>query len=248
MIGNGHKTGAAVSNGDNGMRFPFSPMNNNSATLRQRRKPSEKGLLPPTSSLTEGSFYNNEPTSEVSATCLRRVSTDTTTLDRKAHIIHKGMENKPTENHMVLWNGNANSKSQESWEFWVLVYGFSSKAQYDEVIHRFESFGRIVSQRSSGSNWVSLRYESYLEAEKALCQQTCILSEGAVVGVSRMDAKLSQTLDWNATPTDVHTTRESKSMASVLGEDDVLMSEKRAIGGTKSSVCEKFLTFIFGWD
>lgn len=164
------------------------------------------------------------------------------------HTRRKKTENQPAGSDLVLWNGNSDSSSDDdSWEFWVLVYGFSSKTQYDEVIHRFESFGRIISQRSSGSNWVSLRYESYLEAEKALCQQTCILSEGAVMGVSRMDAKLSQTLGWDTTPTEVHTTVASKGMTSVLGEDDVLMSAKRD-NEAKSSVCEKLMAFIFGWD
>lgn len=148
----------------------------------------------------------------------------------------------------MLWNETSPKASPDD-DSWVLVYGFSSKAQYDEVLQRFDAFGRVISQRGGRLNWVSLRYESNLEAEKALCQQPCILSDGSVVGVCRMDQKLTQSLDWDTSPAsfegksgDLH----SKSKNG-LEENDVIETGKTERHG-KTSVCEKFLAFIFGWD
>jgi hypothetical protein len=159
---------------------------------------------------------------------------------------------------VVLWSGAA-AAAADSWESWVLVYGFSSKAQYDEVLRRFDAFGRVVTQRSqpNKNNWVALHYESNLEAEKALCQQTCVLSDGSVVGVSRMDQKMSQSLDWDATAPTAATAKSTGSATtptatkSGLDESDVLLQESKASYGSGKrggSVCEKFLAFIFGWN
>ena len=57
-IGNGHlpKREITTANGmSNGIRSPFSPMDNATSTLRQRRKPSDTSL-PPKHSLTDGYF------------------------------------------------------------------------------------------------------------------------------------------------------------------------------------------------
>lgn len=132
----------------------------------------------------------------------------------------------------------------------MLVHGFSSKTQFEEVLRRFESFGKIVSQRECGRNWVALHYESNLEAEKALCQRKCILSDGNLIGVSRMDERLSQTLEWDAGPSSMEVVDQGLSQAvkNGLGEDDVLLKERSYGEGRGGSVCEKFLAFVFGWD
>eukprot|EP00545_Synedropsis_sp_CCMP1620_P001168 CAMPEP_0119006124 /NCGR_PEP_ID=MMETSP1176-20130426/2123_1 /TAXON_ID=265551 /ORGANISM="Synedropsis recta cf, Strain CCMP1620" /LENGTH=291 /DNA_ID=CAMNT_0006958011 /DNA_START=57 /DNA_END=932 /DNA_ORIENTATION=- len=207
----------------NGMRLPFSPMDNKTS-LRQRRKPSAAMILPPKSSLTEG--YLDETI---------------------------GSNNENANNHsmggdVVIWSGTPNNTP--SHDSWVLVYGFSSKSQYEEVLCRFDSFGKVVSKRGGQLNWVALHYESNLEAEKARCQQTCILSDGCVVGVSRMDQKLSQSLDWDATPASVEVSHGGvpPTAKSGMDEDDVLRKGKAYGNGKNGSVCEKMLAFVFGWD
>jgi hypothetical protein len=160
-----------------------------------------------------------------------------------------------------LWSdgdvaASSSAAAVDSWESWVLVYGFTSKAQYDEVLRRFDAFGRVVTQRGTGTNnnWVALHYESNLEAEKALCQQTCVLNDGSVVGVSRMDQKMSQSLDWGATITTPAAAGSTTGSATVnksgLDESDVLLQEQEASyeSGKRGSVCEKLLSLIFGWN
>ncbi len=71
---------------------------------------------------------------------------------------------------------------------WVLLYGFTNNLEFDTIFANFENFG-IVTERfpssysngssehgiRSGSNWVCLKYESTLEAEKALCQNQSLI-------------------------------------------------------------------------
>lgn len=57
---------------------------------------------------------------------------------------------------------------------WVLVYGFVTRAQYNQVVQTFSSFGHVVAIKGDffhpgRSNWIALQYASQLEAEKAVC-------------------------------------------------------------------------------
>ena len=102
-------------------------------------------------------------------------------------------------------------------------------------------------------NWVALLYESILETEKALCQQPCILSDGSVIGVCRIDKKLSTSLNLD-TRSPVMIERLTNGSAPVsevkhrLQESDVLVSGATKDGANKASACERVLSFIFGWD
>jgi Nup53/35/40-type RNA recognition motif len=132
-----------------------------------------------------------------------------------------------------------------------LVYGFSFPEQVDEVIRRFECFGKVVGIRYNGKNWLAIRYESLLEVEKVLCQQPCLLSDGTLVGVAHMDKVLTQGLHFDAIP-DFYRAQEFgichlEEEKSGLMENDVLMSEKME-SSRKLSFCEQLLAFIFGWD
>ncbi|CAB9523151.1 expressed unknown protein (Partial), partial [Seminavis robusta] len=58
-------------------------------------------------------------------------------------------------------------------EFWILVFGFSTNQQYDEVLAKFKNLGNVVSIKGvpmvNGSrNWVALSYDSQLTMEKAV--------------------------------------------------------------------------------
>jgi hypothetical protein len=135
---------------------------------------------------------------------------------------------------------------------WVLVYGFAPKTQFDEVLRRFDSFGRVIAQRGGQMNFVALRYECVLEAEKALCQQPCFLSDGSVVGVCRIDKKLSNTLNFDAGPTmlERHVDRADAAFETKnrLKESDVLMTGTTKDRPSKGNSCERVLAFLFGWD
>jgi hypothetical protein len=147
----------------------------------------------------------------------------------------------------------------DSLERWVLVYGFSTAAQYESLMRRFESFGKIVSHRSGRSNWVALEYESLLQTEKALSQASLPM-DGVVVGVTRLTLSLRQSLDWNSAST-LSTTQQvppSFQKRHELKEEDVLLLTSGSprtqaqfeIGAASSSgnVCGRLLAWWFGWE
>ena len=106
---------------------------------------------------------------------------------------------------------------------WVVVYGFSGGAQLKAVLDRFGTYGTVLAQHRGGagggggggggggryppppeaggasggaSNWTCLRYETPLQAEKALCQHGTFLGGAGgsllLVGVMRVDAGLAR--------------------------------------------------------
>jgi hypothetical protein len=138
-----------------------------------------------------------------------------------------------------------------------LVYGFSTTAQYEAIMHRFESFGKIVSHRSGRSNWVALEYESLLQTEKALSQASLPM-DGIVVGVTRLTLSLKQSLDRNSASTLSTATQVPPSFqkSHEMKEEDVLLLtsgspktqaqfELRASSG---NVCGRLLAWWFGWE
>jgi hypothetical protein len=131
--------------------------------------------------------------------------------------------------------------------YWILVFGLSSSSQHEEVLRRFESFGHVTAHRSGRSNWLALRYENSLEAEKALCQQPCVLSDGSLLGVSRLDNKLSITLDWEEAPTMNTKGARRKEKITAEADEDILLLQN-ATDRRQSSICGKFLAILFGWD
>jgi Nup53/35/40-type RNA recognition motif len=139
-----------------------------------------------------------------------------------------------------------------SLERWVVVYGFTTPAQYESVIHHFDSFGRIVSHRLGQSNWVALEYESLLQTEKALTQ-TCLLMDGVVVGVTRLTLSLRQSLDWNSAST-LSTQVQPFHKSHMFKEEDVLLltngspkNQTQFEIGASRNVCSRFLAWWFGW-
>lgn len=139
-----------------------------------------------------------------------------------------------------------------SFERWVLVYGFTTPAQYESIMRRFDSFGKIVSHRSGRSNWVALEYESLLQTEKAL-SQTCLLMDGIMVGVTRLNLSLKQSLDWNSASTLLTPVRPFQK-SHTLKEEDVLLltngSPKKQAQfeiGASRNVCGRLLAWWFGW-
>lgn len=61
---------------------------------------------------------------------------------------------------------------------WVFVFGATLNSfLYEELMRTLSEFGRIVTHRSR-SNWIAVRYQSELEAEKALCNKRMKLRNG----------------------------------------------------------------------
>ena len=112
----------------------------------------------------------------------------------------------------------------------------------------FHSLTICLSKVENGTHFC---YDNNLEAEKALCQQPCTLADGSIVGVCRMDAKLNQILDFDASPSRLerHVEAAPHSISkNGLEENDIILTEEAGCRGGKTSACEKILAFIFGWD
>ena len=139
-----------------------------------------------------------------------------------------------------------------SLELWVVVFGFTTPAQYESIIRHFNSFGKIVSHHLGQSNWVALEYESLLQREKAL-SQTSLLMDGIMVGVTRLTLSLRQSLDWNSAST-FSTQVQPFQVSQTFKEEDVLLltngSPKKKTQfeiGASRDVCGRFLAWWFGW-
>jgi hypothetical protein len=80
---------------------------------------------------------------------------------------------------------------------WVLVYGFSTQSQKEELVRLFDSFGRVIHRHggvTASSNWIALQYQSRLEAEKALSHRPIELVGPVFCGVERLTPQKRQSL------------------------------------------------------
>ena len=137
----------------------------------------------------------------------------------------------------------------------MVVYGFANASQLNTVLNRFGTYGTVLSRHGGSSigsgsggttptNWVCLRYETYLQAEKALCQHGTFLDGGLpssgerragggggaasliIVGVMRVDAALARTLGLagpggGVAPTSVRTASGVASGVGVGGRSSI---------------------------
>lgn len=226
------------------LRVPFSPVENNG--LRQRRQ-QEASL---TSTHTYIPVNGKRPVRPPTATFLmngnvgisnERAAAETTTFERTVG------ETVPQLGH-------------ESFKRCVVVYGYTNESQYQAILRRFQTFGRVVSHRGGKpglTNWVALEYESVIQAEKALCQQNCLLMDGILVGVTGLTLPLKQSLEWNHSTSlsslpDVTSRLDSKFETDELKEEDILLlspskNKQSFVIGEKRNVCERFLSWWFGW-
>jgi hypothetical protein len=131
----------------------------------------------------------------------------------------------------------------------VLVYGFTTEAQFQLVVRRFHNFGSIVDQRVGG-NWAAFQYESLLQTEKALCQQHCLLVDGIVIGTTRLTVSLRDKLDWNSASSSSALVPSRLLVYEEPRDDEVLLlgngsPEKKLVG--RRNACDQVLSWIFGW-
>lgn len=169
--------------------------------------------------------------------------------------------------HMAPYNPNPYAS-------WVVVYGYSNSAQLSTILNRFGTYGTILghhggiggsagadSASSADSNWICLRYETPLQAEKALCQHGTFLDGGnpsagdgaaidasgrndplIIVGVMRMDAGVARTLSLAGPEGGVAPPRVSggrpvianKTAKTLLSEEDILLGGSGGAAGNGS--------------
>lgn len=83
------------------------------------------------------------------------------------------------------------SRASSRMGYWVLVYGYSTEEQYQEILRLFRTFGRVLDYQGpcqpGRSNWVALQYETRLDAERARCHQHVQLMDGVFCGVKLLD-------------------------------------------------------------
>ena len=184
---------------------------------------------------------------------------------------------------------------------WVVVYGYANSAQLDTILNRFGTYGTILahhggmsgsygsdsaaadsaaaasaSSSAANSNWICLRYETALQAEKAICQHGTFLHGGnpsaggaggrnealLIVGVMRMDAGVARRLGLAGPEGGVAPPRMSggrplitgKTTKALLSEEDILLGGSGSgdgsgtlAAGRQGSVCDKVLGWIFMW-
>lgn len=227
------------------LRVPFSPVENNG--MRQRRQ-QEASL--PTNRTAIPSNGGKRPVRPPTASFM--VNGDV------------GVSNERPSVETTTFESTVEASSipqpvNDSLDRWVVIYGYSTEAQYQAILRKFQSFGKVVSHRGScrpgRSNWIALEYESIVQAEKALCQQNCLLMDGVLIGVTRLTLPLKQSLEWNPTSSlssDVASRLDDKFQNDVMSEEDILLlaspkKKQSFVIGARRNVCERFLSWWFGW-
>ena len=81
-------------------------------------------------------------------------------------------------------NSNIANKSISNLEYnkWVILHGFSNSSQCQAILSKFDKLGTVVSKYPSlvhdstfKGNWICVKYDSELQANKALCQHGTLM-------------------------------------------------------------------------
>ncbi|CAL1263992.1 unnamed protein product [Larinioides sclopetarius] len=79
--------------------------------------------------------------------------------------------------------GEALQNSDQLDESWITVFGFP-RASSDYILQQFSQYGNIIEHKLSPTgNWMHLRYQSKLQAKKALSKNGKVLSGNIMIGV-----------------------------------------------------------------
>lgn len=179
-----------------------------------------------------------------------------------------------------------NERKEDDSSLWVIGYGYRNESQFRELYCRLESCGIITARRGglacfgedrpaaesdNGDNWVAVRYESALYAQKALCQHKNFVSIGGgtmVMGVmplSESDAAAKLGINVNGSSSNEAVTlagsynntnngrrhRELRTEADIMmykdgqGGDGIIDNE---VNSSLDSLCGKVLGWFFMWD
>jgi len=177
------------------------------------------------------------------------------------------------------------AQREEDLSLWVVASGYRNEAHFRALYSRLESCGTITARRGglscfgegkvdndtsadSGNNWVAVRYDSALCAQKALCQDRHFISVGGstmVVGVmplNESDAAVKLGINVHESsprdeavrlPRSYNNNRnngELKTEADIMlfgGEQGDGISDNEVKSGL-DSLCGKVLAWFFMWD
>ena len=152
---------------------------------------------------------------------------------------------------------------------WVLVFGYATAEQYQELLERFSRHGHVVDHcglcQPGLSNWIAIQYANELEAKKALCHSPVKLSNNIYCGVKPLsddDAillhnKNSVLLDnggdlWGQGGSALDTNGQDSFAATqhrpprALTENDILLSGQDKPTNRDSNICNRLLRWILG--
>lgn len=167
-------------------------------------------------------------------------------------------------NQQALAIISTESDEHES-SLWVVAYGFRNEAHFRALLYRLESCGGITSRRGGlsnvrksgssddGNNWVAIRFESPLAAQKALCQDGSFVSVGGstmVIGVMALSDSAAK-LGININGTRSNDATHSDTLAHELNREEDIMLCNGGDDTVKSgldSLCGKVLAWFFLWE
>ncbi|ETV99427.1 hypothetical protein H310_08120 [Aphanomyces invadans] len=126
--------------------------------------------------------------------------------------------------------------------YWVTVFGFPMQ-DMEVVLSYFQAIGNVAQYRHGRGNWLYLRYQTRLQAEKALIESGSTLGGRVMIGVKRC---LAWEMDADAPM--VNVTDSTSPPPSMLSRDllvnptdvDVMESPRR-----HDDICSRFLRFLF---
>jgi len=156
----------------------------------------------------------------------------------------------PTANSTTIQSAYQNNTASE-YANWVVIYGIPNPAsQHMSLLHRFETYGTILQRHASSddvSNFVCFKYESPLQAEKALCQHgtflECSSGQGGmsnksgivIIGVARVDRTMAMKLGLSFGGDGSIITTDRNANASVLGGGRASSVLRGGEGATKNT-------------
>jgi len=143
---------------------------------------------------------------------------------------------------------------QERWGRWVVAFGFNNATE-KAALADLQACGRVQEQHSGQGNWLFIRYETRLQAEKALCRNGILLTPNIMLGVCRLDnqmaSRLNFRLDKGGTGVQDSCPPKEKGAADILkrkrqflddDDDDILIKPKK-----KEGVCTRITKYLFNW-
>lgn len=133
-------------------------------------------------------------------------------------------------------------------QYWITVFGFPSSAR-SFILHHFQSMGEVINySRSSGGNWLHLRYHTRLQAEKALSYDGSTLANSMMVGVKKCYPSDRDASDLSEAPVSnyfgatAHQSLGSRNIEVDPTDADIMLPPRR-----RQDLCSRLLSYVFNW-
>eukprot|EP00979_Chaetoceros_neogracilis_P007214 scaffold1521_cov271-Chaetoceros_neogracile.AAC.22 len=170
----------------------------------------------------EKSFQNHAQSDKenIHISSMTNSKSDATESDASMKKICDNNSNNATSNSQAI---NPFAQSPMDYNQWIVIYGFSTSSQCQVILSKFDKLGTVVAQfpslvhdssdEGNGRNWVCIKYQSVLQADKALCQHGSLMDmhgshavtrggggagqQPMIVGVMNMDEVIASRLGLN---------------------------------------------------